>query len=294
MIKSMTGFGRGESGGEGRIVAAEARSVNGRYAEYSVRLPRSLAALEPRLRRLLQQRIGRGTVSLTVALSRTDKSGLPGIDMEAARHYRDLLKGLKKELKLAGKVDLRTLVRFSDIFAAPEAAADEAQGWQIIREPVEKALEALAEMRTREGERLQAELEKRLARIERGLALILKLAPRRVQEARKDLSDRIAKALPAASRDPELARRLAQEAALMADRLDVTEECVRLRSHLQAFRGALKLSQPVGKRLDFLLQEMNREANTVGSKANHSGIAQAAVGLKEEIEKMREQAQNIE
>lgn len=290
----MTGYGRAEHSEDGRTVTVEVRSVNGRYGEYSVRLPRSLAALEARLRRALQQRVARGTVSLSVTLSREDGAGLPKLDLEAARHYRDLLKDLKKELKLAGKVDVRAIVRFSDIFAAPEAVEDEARSWQLLREPLERALAALAEMKENEGARLQAELEKRLARIEKGLALILKLAPKRVAEARKLMQDRIAKALPAASRDPELARRLAQEAALMADRLDVTEECVRLKSHLQAFRSAMKLSQPVGKRLDFLLQEMNREANTIGSKANHSGISQAAVGLKEEIEKMREQAQNIE
>lgn len=291
----MTGYGRAESADEGRRVSVEVRSVNGRYGEYSVRLPRTLSALEPRLRRLLQQKVTRGTVSLSVSVSSADKSGLPGVDMEAARHYRDLLKGLKRELKLGGKVDMRTLVRFSDIFTAPEAAEDESKGWQLVREPVERALEALAHMREGEGERLQAELEKRLGRVEKGLSLILKLAPKRANEARKALSDRISKALPAgSSRDPELIRRLAQEAAMMADRLDVTEECVRLKSHLQAFRDAMKSTQPAGKRLDFLLQEMNREANTIASKANHAGIAQAAVGLKEEIEKMREQAQNIE
>jgi uncharacterized protein (TIGR00255 family) len=294
MIKSMTGFGRAETADEGRRVTVEVRSVNGRYGEYSVRLPRTLSALEPRLRRLLQQRMARGTVSLSVSLSREDRSGLPGIDLEAARHYRDLLKGLKRELKLSGKVDLRTMVRFPEIFAAPESPAGEEEGWHLVRGTLEQALSSIDEMRRHEGERLQADLEKRLARVERGLSQITRLAPRRAAEARKALQDRIAKALPAASRDPELARRLAQEAALMADRLDVTEECVRLKSHLQAFRAAIKGPQPVGKKLDFLLQEMNREANTIGSKANHSGIAQASVGLKEEIEKMREQAQNIE
>lgn len=294
MIKSMTGYGRAENTGDGRMISVEVRSINGRYSEYNIRLPRSISTLEPKLRKLIQQRVPRGTVSLSVTLSRADRSGLPGVDMEAARHYRDLLKGMKKELKLGGKVDLRTLVRFSDIFTAPEAPEDEVRGWQLIRQPLEQALEALNSMREAEGERLQAELEKRLGRVEKGLALILKLAPKRVQEARKALSERIGKALPAATGDSELARRLAQEAVLMADRLDVTEECVRLKSHVQAFRATLKSSQPVGKRLDFLLQEMNREANTIGSKANHSGIAQAAVGLKEEIEKMREQVQNIE
>lgn len=294
MIKSMTGFGRAESSGQGRTVSVELRAVNGRYGEYNIRLPRSMSALEPRLRKLLQQRVPRGTVSLSLTISRPDKSGLPGVDMEAARHYRDLLKSIKKELKLGGKVELRTLVRFSEIFTAPEVAEDEASGWQLIREPLERALEALDAMRQAEGERLLAEMEKRLGRVERGLAAIIKMAPKRIQDARKALSERIGKALPTAARDPELARRLAQEVALMADRLDVTEECVRLKSHIQAFRAAVNSSQPVGKKLDFLLQEMNREANTVGSKANHSGIAQAAVGLKEEIEKMREQAQNIE
>jgi uncharacterized protein (TIGR00255 family) len=294
MIKSMTGYGRGESSEEGRLVSVEIRSVNGRYAEYSVRLPRTLASLEPRLRRLLQQRIGRGTITLSVSLSQEDKAGLPRVDMEAARHYRDLLKGLKKELKLAGKVDVRTLVGFSEILAAPEHRMDETRAWQMIHGPLEQALSALAKMRAREGERLQAELAKRLAKIEKGLSLIEKLAPKRAIEARRSLQERIGRALSAASRDTELARRLAQEIALMADRLDVTEECVRLKSHLQAFRSALKLSKPVGKRLDFLLQEMNREANTISSKANHSGIAQAAVGLKDEIEKIREQVQNIE
>ncbi len=290
----MTGYGRAEHSEDGRTVTVEVRSVNGRYGEYSVRLPRSMSALEPRLRKLLQQRATRGTVSLSVSLAREDASGLPRVDMKAARHYRDLLKNLKRELKLSGKVDVRTIARFSDIFAAPETIEDETRSWQLLKDPLERALAALAEMKKNEGERLRAELEKRLIRVEKGLALVLKLAPRRVLEARKAMQDRIAKALPTASRDPELARRLAQETALMADRLDVTEECVRLKSHLQAFRASLNAPQPVGKKLDFLLQEMNREANTIASKANHSGIAQASVGLKEEIEKMREQVQNIE
>ncbi len=294
MLKSMTGFGRAEHSQNGRTITVEVRSVNGRYGEYSIRLPRSLAGLEPRLRRLVQQMIARGTVNLTLSWGGSEERGLPQLDMEAARHYLGLLQRLKKELGLTGKPDLKSLVRFSDIFISSEPKWDEAQAWQVVRQPVERALEALDRMRAREGQRLHREISRRLARIEQGLRRIEKMAPGRVKEAGRSLEARMDKALPQAKRDPDLFRRLAQEIALLADRLDITEECVRLRSHLKAFRQATGSGQPVGRRLDFLLQEMNREANTMASKANHSGISLAVVAIKEEIEKIREQVQNIE
>jgi uncharacterized protein (TIGR00255 family) len=291
MIKSMTGFGQAESTISGRALTIELRSVNSRYAELTLRLPKSLAGLEPKARAYLQGRLRRGSASLTVNWGQGRETDLPEIDLETARHYHRLLKALRKELGLEGKIDVRTLVGFSDIFASPHQQAVPAEAWAALRPALDQALDDLERMKAAEGQRLSMAIGQGLKRIGRLADQVTKLGPQRAAAYQRSMGQRLQKLNRGRGIDPA---RLAQETAILADRLDITEECVRLHSHRKAFAASLELAQPVGKRLDFLLQEMHREANTIGSKANDARISQLAVQLKEEIEKIREQVQNIE
>ncbi|MCU0606369.1 MAG: YicC family protein [Candidatus Edwardsbacteria bacterium] len=290
MIKSMTGYGRSEQHRDGRTLSAEVRTVNHRFAEYSVRLPGELAPLEGRVRELLQQRVPRGAVVLTVG-GGGEAGTRPVIDREQVARYLAQLRDLKREHGLKGGVDLRTLVALPGVVAGGAAADDPGERWDLLAAAVAAALDRLDEMRRREGRALQRDLAGRVRRLGRLIGRIQSLARRRPAERRRRLQARVREIAGGLALDPA---RLAQEVALFAERADITEELVRLRSHCAAFAAYLAGKQPVGRRLDFLLQEMNREANTIGSKAGAAGIAQLVVELKEQLEKMREQAQNVE
>lgn len=291
MIKSMTGYGRTESGQNGQKLSVEVRTVNHRYAEFSVRLPKELAFLEPQAKELLQKRITRGSVTVTVSANGREPERLATIDHARAGYYLDQLKALKKEYGLKGSVDLLTLISLPEVvsFRGETAAAD--KSWEQLSSALDTALKNLEEMRRREGAALYRELNGRILRLARTVARIGVQADRRPKKYRQQLQARVRALAGDLKLDPA---RMAQEIALFADRTDVTEELVRLKSHCSAFAAYLKQSQPTGRRLDFLLQEMNREANTIGSKANDAGVSQLAVDLKEQIEKLREQAQNVE
>lgn len=290
MIKSMTGYGRSELHRDGRTLTAEVRTVNHRFAEFSVRLPKELAALEGRVRELLQQRIPRGSVTLTVG-GGGETGTRPAIDRDQAARYLAQLRDLKREHGLKGGVDLRTLVALPGIVAGDAAAGGAGDCWDLLAGAVAAALDRLDEMRCREGRALHRDLAGRLRRLSRLAGRIESLARRRPAERRRKLQSRVREIAGGLALDPA---RLAQEVALFAERADVTEELVRLRSHCAAFAAYLAGRQPAGRRLDFLLQEMNREANTIGSKAGDAGVSQLVVELKEQLEKMREQAQNVE
>jgi uncharacterized protein (TIGR00255 family) len=292
MIKSMTGFGRAEHKNSDGLVSAEARSVNNRYAEISVRLPKSFAPLEQKVKDLALKRLSRGSVAITVSYSGRNSQGLPEIDLKAARHYHKLLSELKKELKLSEQITLRTLVSFPEVLKAKSEEISEQRAWALAAPAVGKALQDLDRMRVREGQRLSLELRNRLLKsILPAVGQIEKRSPQKTEQFKRQLEQKMNKLLSGHHPDPRL---IVQEAALYAQRIDVTEECVRLKSHIQAFAETLKQPQPAGRRMDFLLQEMNREVNTIGSKAGDAGISQLVVKLKEEIEKMREQVQNLE
>lgn len=290
MIKSMTGYGRSQQHRDGRTLSVEVRTVNHRFAEYSVRLPGELAPLEGRVRELLQQRIPRGSVVLTVGGGGEGDAG-PVIDRDRAARYLAQLRDLKRELGLKGGVDLRTLLALPGVVSAGAAAADPGERWEWLAEAATAALDRLDEMRRREGRALQRELAGRVRRLTRLAGRIEALARRRPAQRRRLLQARVREIAGGLALDPA---RLAQEVALFAERADVTEELVRLRSHCAAFAAYLAGKQPAGRRLDFLLQEMNREANTIGSKAGDAAVSQLVVELKEQLEKMREQAQNVE
>lgn len=293
MIRSMTGFGRAEKEQNGRVLVAEARSVNHRFLEVSSRLPRSLAREESRVRALFQGRLTRGKVNLTVSWKgASDEGGELSVDMNLARRYVDLLQGLRGEFGFRDPVTLSQLVSLPDVISWHEPDLDPKEAWDLLRGVVSAAIDELQAMREKEGETLSRDLLARMDTLRAVLDTIAERAPERVREATDRLHRRVAELLDGEAQvDPD---RLLMEAAFQAERMDCTEECVRLRSHVEQFEGLLREGGPIGRKLNFLTQEMNREANTIGSKSNDAAIGRQVIRLKEEIEILREQIQNIE
>lgn len=287
----MTGYGRAEAVVAGLSLTVEVRSVNHRYAEYNIRLPRAFAILEPDVKKLMQARLARGSVSLAVSCNGGEVSDLPEIDRRAADHYHRLLNDLRQRYRMPDPVELEDLLRFSEIFRSRQTEIGRGQAWSRLRPVLERALADLSRMRSREGSALERDFLRHLAALDRLLAAIRKSAPLRLRRFRDSFVRRIEQLAGPGALEP---RRLAQETAIYADRCDISEECVRLASHLEAFKRYLAGPGPVGRRLDFLLQEINREVNTIGSKASDDRISQQVVQIKEILEKMREQAQNVE
>ena len=290
MIYSMTGFGRGTASAEGADVTVEVRSLNGRYAEVTVRAPRSLAEHETEVQSRVKDALDRGKIGVNVQVQRAAQTAPLRVDATAATAYRRLLDEVREATGVTEPVSLEHVLRFPDVLVAVETA-DETEGvWEATQAALADALDAHLAMRRQEGQALEADLRARLDGIESELDAVEAEAPARIDAARTAMHERIADLLG----DERLDRdRLELEIALLADKLDVNEECVRLRSHLALFRDALASDEPVGRRLNFLAQEFNREINTIASKANDPGIAHRAVTMKEELEKIREQVQNV-
>jgi len=293
MIRSMTGYGTAETELGGQMLRLEIHSVNHRFSEIAVRLPRSLSHFEPPLRHLLTQSLGRGKITFSANWEgKGEETSRPvRIDTERARRYMDDLRRLKSALKLNGEIDLTTVLALPDVVVAgAEPTADE-EAWVTIEAAARRAASDLVSMRETEGKALTKDFQQRLDRIE---AMVKKAEERgasRPAEAKEKLLARLKPLLDGIDVDPQ---RLAQEVAFLAERLDVTEECVRLRAHLSQFRALLADPDPAGRKLNFLLQEMNREANTMGSKANDADLGALVIDLKDELEKIREQVQNVE
>jgi uncharacterized protein (TIGR00255 family) len=293
MIHSMTGFGRGTASAEGADVTVELRSLNSRYCEVTVRAPRSLAEHEAAMQNRIKDALDRGKVNVVVQAQRAAGAAPLRVDAAAAAAYGRLLDEVRTAAGVDEPVALDHILKFPDVLVADEAESAEGV-WEATQAALAAALDAITAMRRQEGEALADDLRARLDAIEAELDAVEKEAPARVTAARDALHERIADLLSDdkgdARVDPD---RLELEIALLADRLDVNEECVRLRSHLALFREALGSPDPVGRRLNFLAQEFNREINTIAAKANDPGIAHRAVAMKEELEKIREQVQNI-
>jgi uncharacterized protein (TIGR00255 family) len=292
MIKSMTGYGRREGSWEGGTVTVELRAVNHRFLEVVARLPRSLVPLEDQFRRVVQTQCSRGRFELTVALS-GDRDGEKTLSLNrrVARQYHKLLKDLQRDLRLGGNIDLALFAGFRDIIETSDRPLAAGPLKQQVVKLLKGALTDLEAMRRREGLALERDLIDRLHGISQEVDAIATRAPLVVQEYFERMKARVERLM-----DPEQVERgrLNQELAVYADRCDLTEEVTRLRSHLEQFTAGVKGRKPVGRTLDFLLQEMGREVNTIGSKANDSDISQRAVTIKGELEKIREQVQNIE
>lgn len=292
MIKSMTGYGRRESVQAGGTVVVEIRAVNHRHCEIVIRSPKGLSPKEDEMRKLIQGRCQRGRIELTVSFSgRGEGQKTVSLDRGLARQYYQVFRQLQRELRLEGPVDLALFAGFRELLTLSDQPADDQRLGQTAMRLLGGALGDLDKMRRREGQALARDTRKRMRMVRQTVQAIETRAPRSVQAHFDRMKARIETLAGSQQVDQG---RLAQELALYADRCDVTEELTRLHSHLAQFDGALNSRVPVGRTLDFLLQEIGREVNTVGSKANDADIAADIVMLKSELEKVREQVQNIE
>jgi uncharacterized protein (TIGR00255 family) len=290
----MTGFGRGEASGGGGKFTVEIRTVNHRFCDVSVRMPRHLIGLEDRLRRLVAGRVSRGKADVFVTYEEERGAGPVSVtvNMALAEAYMDAASKIEERFgELGGGVTLPMLLQLPDILKIDKGRADEEESWGAMSAAAETALAALAAMRAGEGERLAADIAQKIRKARERLAVVEERAPFAEAEYRQRLDSRI-KELTGQSAPDE--SRIAAEVAIMAERCCIDEEIVRLKSHLDQAEGCCAAGEPAGRKLDFIIQEINRETNTIGSKSGDLIISGAVVDIKSEIEKIREQAQNLE
>lgn len=289
----MTGFGRGEASENGITATVEIKSLNSRYLDLSIRLPQRLQDKELEVKELVQKTINRGKLNITVYLSESE-TGEPSIriDEKKIKGYSKILNNLRETAGISDPISIKDITQFGDVFINEEEDEEVLeQKWKVAEKALSEAVESLLKMRTQEGNQLKKDLVDRIEFIEDNLEIITKETAGRAEEARDKLLERIHNLIEEDKIDPE---RLELEVAILVDKMDVTEEIVRLRSHLKFFIEAVEQPDPAGRRLNFLTQEINRELNTIGSKANNSDIAQYVVKCKEALEQIREQVQNVE
>ncbi len=293
LISSMTGYGRAELSKRGMTVSAELRSVNSRYLEVATRMPRILSHREKDVKDIVRTFLSRGSVNITVKIEKESDGETPiKINTSAAKSYYNLLNELRKVVKVKEQIKLEHLLNFSEILEPVDAEEVGTKEWELVEETIKEALGQLNAMRANEGKELANDFAKRIRWIDELLTQVEKLAADRIPAERAKLQERVAQLV----QDKNIIdqNRLELEIALLADKLDITEECVRYRTHNKFFLEALQKEDTPGRKLNFLVQEMNREANTIGSKANDAAIAHIVVQIKEELERIREQLQNIE
>jgi uncharacterized protein (TIGR00255 family) len=291
MIRSMTGFGAGRGACGGEELDVEIRSVNHKFCEVKVRTPRELAALEIDAAKAVKERLARGGVE--VAVRRPGPAGglAPRVDVALAESYARAFAEIGARLGLAGQVTLAEVLAADGVVRLEERAVDLDAAREALRRALAAALDALVAMRAREGEALGRDLSGRLDAVEGLVARVAARVPAAVEHHQARLAERVQELARGVAVDPA---RLAQEVALLADRTDVTEETTRLGSHVAQVRALLGGGEPAGRKLDFLVQEMHREVNTIGAKSQSAEIAALVVELKAEVERMREQVQNVE
>lgn len=292
MITSMTGFGRQQAAWSDGTVTIEVRSVNHRFLETSIRLPKTMTSLEEGFKKTIQQHCARGRVDLTVILqgSRGNVRSLQ-VDAGLAKQYHETLRTLQRTLKLKGVIDIGLMAGLRDLVVVSEQPTDDRKLTRLVEKLGRQAVLEMANMRKREGALLAEDIRDRLKRLREAKTTVSARAPLVAQEAFERMKVRVEKLL--GDSIPDLPR-LNQELALYADRCDITEELVRLNAHMIQFDDTIQRAEPVGKTLDFLLQEMSREVNTIGSKANDVTITAEVVRMKTELERLREQMQNVE
>lgn len=292
MLISMTGFGNATVSGDGMTVSVEIRSVNSRFYEFSARVPKHLQGRELDLKEMVRAQLKRGKVNLTVTVDKEDGAEMPlHVDIEAAKTYHRLLTQLRDAVGLTDAITLDSLLKFPDVFTAVEAEELPLEEWALIMAAVEQSVASLFDMRRKEGEELTRDLEERVQIMEDAVNSVEELSRGRAALERDRLTERLRNLLADEKID---AARLDTEIALLADKMDITEELVRFRSHTKFFLEMLRSDASEGRKLSFLLQEMNREANTISSKSYDAEIAHLVVSVKEELERIREQIQNIE
>ncbi|MBI5048357.1 MAG: YicC family protein [Deltaproteobacteria bacterium] len=290
MPKSMTGYGISEFSIGADKFSVEIKSINHRFLEINIRTPDRFSFLEHKIRDAIKQHFFRGCFYISIAVARgtgeTLKTNIP-----LARRYLSVLRELQKELGFKGEIDLSMLVKFKDIFASAETEYDSGTDWEGMRKGLENAMKSLLMMRKEEGQILSKDMVLRIADMEDIAAKMDKRAPAVAEMYIEKLKEKLEKVLGSVTVDET---RLLTEIAIFAERSNITEELVRLGSHLVQFKNILKLDEPVGRKMDFMCQEVLREINTVGSKANDFELANLVVSAKAELEKIREQVQNVE
>lgn len=292
MPRSMTGFGRAVKLYDTREITVEIKAVNHRFFEFSSRLPRQYAFLEERLKRLLSGEINRGKVEISVLVATV---GEPEEQIEAnvgvIKSYIEALRSVKDEFSLPDDLTLSNLLRIPDAITVTKREEDEEELWNQVSETASEALSGFIEMRKTEGEKLKSDIKLKLDEIESSVEYVAERSPEVTKEYFNRLYAKLSELLEDRNIDEQ---RLLTESALFADKTAVDEEIVRLRSHISQYRELLELNEPIGKRLDFLIQEFNREVNTIGSKCNDLSITRTVLSMKNTVEKIREQIQNIE
>lgn len=292
MIHSMTGFGRHELEVSGMNITIEARSVNSRYLDINFRIPEALSEFENDFRKIVQDKFDRGQISIKIALNGAeDKWTNLSVDRELLENYQRLIKEIQSTLSISKSPTMSDYLNLPDLFKYEQELPEDENLLENVIDALDEALIGVQRMRKQEGESLAIDMNSRLTTLENALTQIEKNAADNRQLAKQNLENRIQELLGDMAVDQD---KLAQETAYIADKVDITEETVRIRSHIQQFHTLLKNGRSVGKKMNFLLQEMNREVNTMGAKANHAGISHLVVDCKNEIEKLREQVQNIE
>jgi uncharacterized protein (TIGR00255 family) len=291
-VRSMTGYGRGEASGTGRTWVAEMRTVNHRFLDCRILLPKAYSGLEERVRKLIGRSQERGRVEMTLQQQGTDSTPqMLNLNIELAEQYHRCLQQVNEELGLGYHITLGDMLNLREIITVQDKAPDLEAEWTVIRFAVQHALDDCRRMREQEGHNLQQELSSRLFGFQKLVTEVKEAVPEIIAARQQELHSRFERFLNGVTVDPI---RLAQEAAILADKADVTEELVRLESHIRQFSVFLESGEPVGRRLDFLLQEFLREVNTLGSKINNASIAHLTVEMKNEVEKLKEQVQNLE
>jgi uncharacterized protein (TIGR00255 family) len=287
----MTGYGRGQSTFNGTKICAELNSVNRKQSEVMVNLPRELALLESPVRDAVNARVSRGRMNVIITVEATGTLPKAMLDTALAKHYYRAMLDLQKELKTGGEISIETILRAPGVLRAAEEDISPKDAWEPLEKALTLALDDLIKMREKEGKHLAKDLIKRLKLVRQSLRKIRVAQPAVIRKYRQALLERIQKAGVEVQIDDE---RLAKELVIFADKSDVSEELTRLESHLAQFAHHLRKNEPVGRTLDFMIQEIYREFNTLGSKANDVEISQLVVTCKAEMEKIREQIQNIE
>ena len=292
MIKSMTGFGRAQETVDGMTVTVELKSVNHRYFEFTAKVPRTYGFLEEKLKSFLNARVSRGKMECYVSIENLEESDMEVVvNPSLAKGYVDALRTLSETFGLKEDYSAISIAKFPDVLTLRKAPADEEKIWNAVQTVTELAVERFVTMRETEGEKLRADILSKADTILEHVAFVESRSPQTVREYHEKLRQRMEELLENTQVDEQ---RLLTEAAIFADKIAVDEETVRLRSHISQLREFLNADEPIGRKLDFLVQEMNRESNTIGSKAQDVEIAKRVIAIKAEVEKIREQVQNIE
>ena len=292
MLKSMTGFGRAEGDTSLGKIIVEYRSVNHRYCDINLKLPKRLSPFENRMKELIRSQVSRGRIDVTLRLdSQGEEKVQLSVDLNLAEQYYQVLQALKERLQLKDEVTLSLLAGAKDLITAKEESGDIEPYWQEVLPILKQSFKNMDDMKRLEGESLAKDLQQRLEYIDQQLKIIKQQFPFHLKAYHNKLHARLRSLLEGIEVDP---LRFQQEIAILSDRVDITEEIVRAESHLTQFNTLLEKDEPVGRKMDFLLQEIHREINTISAKANDAEVSQRVVEIKSELEKIREQVQNIE